>query len=153
MKLHECLKLMDIGMLFNVLTVCTVSILSMRFYSIPVVVNLINPICYMLGMAALFMFALILFFNGIGSDALHLLQEFDELLNYSSYFGVSVLVTVWAVIVWRNMQKKKEDLLNQQTNSMLKDFLKKVFEKRGIKAFDSQGVNVSSGFGGIFNRS
>ena len=127
-KLHECLKQFQLELLFNILTAFTVIASSLRIYYIPVMVNLMNPICYVLGITAFIVLVAILVFNGVGSDAMHLLREFEELFNYCTQIGAIVLSVLWSMIVWRNMQQKKEDLIEQQNKSLIKEFMDRVFE-------------------------
>ena len=127
-KLHECLKYFKLELLFNILTLFTVLASSLRIYYNPVMVNLMNPICYILGITAFIIFVIILVFNGVGSDALHLLREFEEIFTYSTEIGVIVLSITWACIIWKNMRDKKVALVTQQSRSLVKDFLKKIFQ-------------------------
>ena len=70
----------------------------------------------------------ILVFNGVGSDALHLLREFEQIFNYSTEIGVIVLSILWAILVWKNMRDKKVSLVQQQSRSLVKDFLRRIFQ-------------------------
>ena len=59
-KLHECLKYFKLELLFNILTLFTVTASSLRIYYNPVMVNLMNPLCYILGITAFVIFVVIL---------------------------------------------------------------------------------------------
>eukprot|EP01084_Bolivina_argentea_P308578 533628_1 len=144
-KLHECLKYFKLELLFNILTVFTVLASSMRIYYTPVVVNLMNPVCYILGITAFVILVVILVFNGIGSDAMHLLREFEQVFNYSTHIGAIVFCLIWGVVVWKNMRQKKVALMQQQSRSLVKDILNKIFQDPKLrKQFDLSVDNIDS---------